>query len=270
MVDKDQIKRFSFAGYLIGVGIFLTGCSDSKSNICAGSEVESEILATAKSDGLLYDKIFAETNPKPYANDGKWKELSEKVRISNSKFADLTSKSESLYKKCLSLEEKGFFAELAKSPMADKNNVSQAYSDICNGDFSKMDDTRGFSKEYVASFVAPRKYEFWKNNIVNVRNQISEEQLTLENLNNELGLFESNYFDNAYNNVIYSIGEIALENNNDSETNFSCSANVYAEVKGWKKIKGLVNYHVKITADDEKRIDIVKDDSYTRLIQIPQ
>lgn len=254
----------------MGIGSLLAGCSGSKSNICAGSEVESEILASAKSDGLLYDIIYSETNPKPYANDTKWKELAEKVKINSSKAAELTNKYEILYNKCLAIEEKGFFAELAKSPMADKNHVAQIYSDICNGDFSKMDDSRGFNKETVASFSAPLKYEFWKNNIINLKNQISDAQLAVENSNNDLGAFESSFFENAFNRVNYSLGEIALDQKNESETNFSCSANIYGEVEGWKKVHRLINYSVKITSDNEKRVDIIKDESYIKLIPAPQ
>ena len=278
--------RNSFRGSAICLAIMVTGCSENKSSVCSGADVNEAFTAAGKADSLMYEIVRRETANPPFKADKKWIELNNALEGVKKALDEKTLAIDAAKAKCVSMpnefgEQKSFslftmgealaakFTREALARMA-PDERRKIYTNVCNGDFSDFSAGSKLNYYKVAEYTLPNRYRYWFYDV----QKLTEDRAKLENSLSEsearIRDYEANFYENAYKKVVFSIKDAALDASNESETSYSCSANLYAEIPGWNPSFRTVNYEVKITSDDNRRVQLKKDELYSAIKNISE
>lgn len=276
------MKKTSY-GWIVLFAAVSSGCSENKSAVCSGADVNEAFTAAGKADSLMYEIIRQETANPPFKADKKWTELNNAFEGVKKALDEKALAIDAAKAKCVSMpNEFGkpnvgvslltmgeyFAASITRNTLAEMvpEERRKIYSNLCNGDFSDFSEGSELNHYKFAEYTMPNRYSYWFYNI----KKLTEERGKIEDriFESEARIrdYEANFFENAYKKVVFSIKDAALDIANESETSYSCSANLYAEIPGWNPSFRTVNYEVKITSDDNRRIQIKKDGAYSSIM----
>jgi hypothetical protein len=263
--------------------VLCAGCSQNKSAVCVGNDVESAFTAAAKADSLMYEIIRHETPTPPFKTDPKWQELNTASEGLKRTLDENSMALDAAKAKCVSMPDEfghsnaevnlltigeAFTSTISKASIKNLNPAERRkiYTNICNGNFSDL-STGGALNDYkLNEFTFPNRYRFWYFKIKPLEDiNISIDNRLIES-EGRLRSYEVQYYENDFNKISFSIRDASLDMSNDTGTSYSCSANLYANIKGWNSSFRTVNYDVKITSDGNRRIQINKNDEYKLMI----
>jgi hypothetical protein len=276
------MKKISY-GLIALFAAASSGCSGNKSSVCSGADVNEAFSAAGKADSLMYEIIRQETANPPFKADKKWIELNNAFEGIKKSLDEKALAIDAAKAKCVSMpNEFGkpnvgvslltmgeyFAASITRNALAEMgpDERRKIYTNVCNGDFSDFSEGSELNHYKFAEYTLPNRYRYWFYNVKKLTEDLARIESDLAQSEQRIQDYEANFFENAYKKVVFSIKDAALDASNESETSYSCSANLYAEIPGWNPSFRTVNYEVKITSDDNRRIQIKKDEAYSLMV----
>lgn len=274
------MKKTSY-GWIALLAAVSSGCSENKSSVCSGADVNEAFSAAGKADSLMYEIIRQETANPPFKADKKWIELNNAFEGVNKALDEKSLAIDAAKAKCVSMpnefgEQKSVslftmgealaatFTREALAQMTPEER-RKIYTNVCNGDFSDFSAGSELNQYKFAEYTLPNRYRYWFYDVQKLTEDRTELEGRLSESEARIREYEANFFENAYKKVVFSIKDAALDVANESETSYSCSANLYAEIPGWNPSFRTVNYEVKITSDDNRRVQLKKDEFYNAI-----
>lgn len=274
------MKKSSY-GWIVLFAAVSSGCSENKSSVCSGADVNEAFTAAGKADSLMYEIIRQETASPPFKADKKWIELNNAFEGVKKALDEKSLAIDAAKAKCVSMPNEfgeqnsvslftmgealaAKFTREALARMA-PDERRKIYTNVCNGDFSDFSAGSELNYYKFAEYTLPNRYRYWFYDVQKLTEQRIKLESSLSESEARIRDYEANFFENAYKKVVFSIKDAALDASNESETSYSCSANLYAEIPGWNPSFRTVNYEVKITSDDNRRVQLKKDEFYNAI-----
>lgn len=263
----------------------ISGCSENKSSVCSGTDVDEAFSIAAKADSLMYDIIRQETPNPPFKTDPRWLEMNQALEGVTKTLDDNAQKIEMAKAECISMPDEYGKVESAVSLLTmgemmaatitrsvleqtDPSERREIYTRVCNGEFTDFQGSDELNYYTYAQYTMPNRYQYWYNNVKKLDDERVRLNSAVVESSERLEQYEYNFFETAYKTVKMSIRDAALDSANDTKTSFSCSANLYAEIAGWNSSFRILKYDLKITSDGLRRVQVTKDDTYMALSPI--
>lgn len=285
-------KSWLFWGMTLGA---LSGCSNP-SQICISNEAVNTLKAEAKSQYALFADIRDGTAEPPFKNDKVWIGISNNINTLKAKSQDLQTKIDGVVATCVAMPDESFNGNFERnarqqsdtgdlfgainafgiglaasavaagiSQMSPAEKRMKIWTPMCKGDFSSLHDDAGHGAS-IADVLFPKRYAFWYNHIEKNNVIKSKLDLAIAIKQSELSTYETKSYADSFEKVIYDVREASLISNNDQETSFKCSANLYGKINGYVEAHGNINYNVNVTAEGGRKASIEKDDDYYKIM----
>lgn len=269
-----------FRHFAISFTALLVGCGN-KSSVCVSENVISAINVEIKKDNLLFDKIKSETLDPPFHKDAQWINLSGSLSKANSEFEkanarlskakDLCHKSKDSFKngKKIDINFVSFFAAygvMTRMLELSSSQLSDLGVQVCSGDLSYFSEYPAVAND-IFRFLMPNRYSVWKGQVNPAENAYEHAMSEQSRIKFQLAEYEYTKFKEDFRKVKYNLSDASLDSQNESETNYVCSANVTSEMQGYKNIAAPIVYVVKITSEGNEKIEIERNKNYTDLMK---